>query len=70
MAKKYENLENVPLFGEYTDPFVDRRVTGPSRPGKTLPFLEPDYRRSFDEEKHERSIFLFQCFVVEEKSDD
>ena len=48
MAKKYENLNPIPLFGSYSDPFGDRRGTGPVRPDEPLDSDEPDFLREFD----------------------
>lgn len=49
MGKQYENEHNVPLFGEYIDPFAERRGTEEIRPSKPLPAEEPTFLRRFEQ---------------------
>lgn len=43
MAKQYRNLEDTALFSSYTDPYVNRRGTGPVRPQKPLNEIAPNF---------------------------
>lgn len=43
MAEKYSNLNPIQLFGNYTDPYADRRGTGPVRPAQPLPARQPQF---------------------------
>lgn len=43
MAKRYENLHPTTLFGPSTDPYAERRGTGPVRPGQALPAAVPAF---------------------------
>lgn len=67
MPNKYCNLNPVSLFGEYTDPFADRRGTGPTRPETPVMAVEPCFDRQFDREKlyfswlGHSSVFINMC---------
>lgn len=50
MARKFSNLNPVPLFGQYTDPYADRRGTGPLRPEAAPKAAAPDYLRNFPDD--------------------
>lgn len=43
MAKKYRNLETVPLFGQYQDPYSERRGNGPVRPPQLMEAAKPNF---------------------------
>lgn len=45
---KYKNLNDIPLFGKYTDPYRERRVEGNTRPDFVLPFLEPNFKQEYE----------------------
>lgn len=51
MGKKYENENEVPLFGQSTDPFASRRGNEKRRPSKPVPAMTPTFKRQFAKEK-------------------
>lgn len=63
MGKKFTNLNPVPLFGDYTDPFGDRRGSGAVRPEKPLQAAAPNFLGLDDDRLHfawlgHSSVFL------------
>lgn len=47
MADRFQNLNPTPLFGNYTDPYADRRGSGPVRPAQPLPVRETEFPEDF-----------------------
>lgn len=47
MSKKFTNLNPVPLFKKYNDPFFDRTQIGPVRPSEPLCSVSPDFKRTY-----------------------
>lgn len=51
MRKKYENEQNVPLFGKYSDPYIERRGNGDVHPSQPIAAMEPSFHRQFEQDK-------------------
>lgn len=51
MAPKFQNLVQTQLFGNFTDPYVQRTGTGSVRPSQPLPYAQPDFKKSFPEKE-------------------
>lgn len=47
MAPKYQNQNPVPLFGQWEDPYADRRGVGQTHPADPLPCAKTDFHRAF-----------------------